>query len=153
MSHAEVPELSSPACFAHEADDAYMGYMSTGELRMWLMCLLALERAHEGALTRLDTHGVSPENAVAGAERVVESAISAIEALVRPSQGAASASSDQQLGGSMADRAYSAEDGQVALAHHIRQALPKVRDDRIGALLLGIALGHERTAALFTGAR
>ena len=42
------PEPSSPACLAHEADDAYMGYATTDELAAFLNELLEAERAGTG---------------------------------------------------------------------------------------------------------
>ena len=36
MSPAEPAEPSSPSCFAHEADDAYMGYATPAELSAFL---------------------------------------------------------------------------------------------------------------------
>ncbi|MEI6203017.1 MAG: hypothetical protein WCP68_13795 [Enhydrobacter sp.] len=32
MSPSKPPESSSPSCFAHEADDTYMGYASRAEI-------------------------------------------------------------------------------------------------------------------------
>jgi Domain of unknown function (DUF6306) len=40
-----VPEVSSPACSMHEADDAYMGYAGKDELIAFLNELLEAERA------------------------------------------------------------------------------------------------------------
>jgi hypothetical protein len=37
-------EPSSPACLAHEADDAYMGYASTAEIADFLKALAEAER-------------------------------------------------------------------------------------------------------------
>ena len=42
---ADRPEPSSPACLAHEADDAYMGYATKDELASFLNELLEAERA------------------------------------------------------------------------------------------------------------
>jgi hypothetical protein len=36
MSPSEPSEPSSPSCFAHEADDAYMGYATPAELSAFL---------------------------------------------------------------------------------------------------------------------
>ena len=41
-------EPSSPACLAHEADDAYMGYATREELAAFLNELLEAERAGTG---------------------------------------------------------------------------------------------------------
>ncbi len=41
-------EPSSPACLAHEADDAYMGYASKDEIAAFLNELLEAERAGTG---------------------------------------------------------------------------------------------------------
>jgi hypothetical protein len=38
------PEPASPACFAHEADDAYMGYASKAEIASFLKTLAEAER-------------------------------------------------------------------------------------------------------------
>jgi hypothetical protein len=37
-------EPASPACFAHEADDAYMGYASKAEITAFLRTLAEAER-------------------------------------------------------------------------------------------------------------
>ena len=42
------PEPSSPACLAHEADDAYMGYATKDEIAAFLNELLEAERAGTG---------------------------------------------------------------------------------------------------------
>ncbi len=43
------PEPNSPACLAHEADDAYMGYATKDEIAAFLNELLEAERArHRG---------------------------------------------------------------------------------------------------------
>ncbi len=42
------PEPSSPACFAHEADDSYMGYATRDEIAVFLNELLEAERAGTG---------------------------------------------------------------------------------------------------------
>ena len=44
----DQPEPSSPACLAHEADDAYMGYATKDELAAFLNELLEAERAGTG---------------------------------------------------------------------------------------------------------
>ena len=45
---ADRPDPSSPACLAHEADDAYMGYATKDELGAFLNELLEAERAGTG---------------------------------------------------------------------------------------------------------
>ena len=49
---ADRPEPSSPACLAHEADDAYMGYAKKDELAAFLNELLEAERAGTGVALR-----------------------------------------------------------------------------------------------------
>src|SRR5690349_7722299 len=44
----ERPQPASPACLAHEADDAYMGYATKDELAAFLNELLEAERAGTG---------------------------------------------------------------------------------------------------------
>lgn len=46
------PAPNSPACLAHEADDAYMGYASRDELAAFLNELLEAERAGTGVALR-----------------------------------------------------------------------------------------------------
>ena len=41
----EPKQSASPACFAHEADDAYMGFASPAEMTAFLAALAAAERA------------------------------------------------------------------------------------------------------------
>lgn len=55
------PEPSSPACLAHEADDAYMGYATRDELAAFLNELLEAERAGTGvALKSADAASGTP---------------------------------------------------------------------------------------------
>src|SRR6185295_1611809 len=44
----ERPDPASPACLAHESDDAYMGYATREELAAFLNELLEAERAGTG---------------------------------------------------------------------------------------------------------
>jgi len=41
----EPKQPSSPACFAHEADDAYMGFATEAEISSFLKALAEAERA------------------------------------------------------------------------------------------------------------
>ena len=49
---SDPKELSSPACLAHEADDAYMGFATREELAAFLNELLEAERAGTGVALR-----------------------------------------------------------------------------------------------------
>ena len=52
----EPKESSSPACLAHEADDAYMGFASTAEIAAFLKALAEAEnsgRPHAGMLREM----------------------------------------------------------------------------------------------------
>ena len=53
MSPSDPPEPSSPSCFAHEADDAYMGYASHAEIEAFLTEVRASAPAPPVARTAL----------------------------------------------------------------------------------------------------
>ncbi len=44
-AHDQPKEPSSPACLAHEADDAYMGFAAKAEVAAFLMALAEAEQA------------------------------------------------------------------------------------------------------------
>lgn len=57
MSPSQPAEPSSPSCFAHEADDSYMGYASSAEIVAFLQevraCTLRTAAAREQSIHRI----------------------------------------------------------------------------------------------------
>ena len=54
-------EPTSPACLAHEGDDAYMGFASRAEIAAFLNELLEAERAGTTVALRSAGCGVTPD--------------------------------------------------------------------------------------------
>ncbi len=158
MPQNENPELSSPACWAHEADDAYMGYASRDELLAFLNELLEAERA--GSRVTLRT---AAEVSDAGTKALIE-AVQRDEAhwcgvlmkAIQTLNGEASKRTGAFYEKAMAipglpERLAFLNRGQGWVVRKLREMLPRIRDDRIHHELAEMLAAHERNIALVEG--
>ncbi|ACK50453.1 conserved hypothetical protein [Methylocella silvestris BL2] len=151
-------EVSSPACSMHEADDAYMGFLGKDELTALLNELLEAERA-AGRVAIESTHaaGGSPITELA---RMIQRDEARWRAMLIQHIVALGGTPSSKVG-ALYDKATAAADlgeriallnrGQGWVAQKLREALPRVRDDRLRADLAEMLRSHEDNTALADG--
>ena len=147
----EVGELASPACFAHEMDDRYMGFASRAELLPALNELLEAERAGARVTLRTAREIVEPDlNALVMAIHRDEARwCGVLTKAILQLQGAPS-----QKTGAFHDKAMAITDiparlaflnrGQGWVARKLKALLPMVRNENIHADLAAMLDSHER---------
>ena len=146
-----VPELSSPVCFAKNADETYMGYASREEILKVLNALLEAERAGARVTLRTSLEAAAPEI------RTIAAAIHRDEAqwcailldAVRRLNGVPSPHTGAFYGKAMAisdlqDRLAFLNRGQAWVVKTLREVLPKIRDDELYRDLDAMLKSHER---------
>jgi hypothetical protein len=142
-------EVSSPACYAHEAADGYMGFLDRGELVEQLNVLLEAERAGAQVGAHLETDADDPElKTLARVIRADEARwcrmlIGALKALdAEPSQavgaffGKAMAISDIEARIAFVNR------GQGWVVRKLAEMLPQIRDNGLQANLRAMLVAH-----------
>ena len=151
---SKPPEPSSPACLAHEADDAYMGYATKDELAAFLNELLEAERAGTGvALRRCQTaagtkfadllHDVHHDEA-----RWCAMLLKQLKALGLPASTRIGAFQDKALAiEGLNERIAFLNRGQGWVVKKLREMLPKVRDDGLHRDLAEMLASHETNIA------
>ena len=158
-------DSSSPACLAHEADDAYMGFAGRTELAAFLNELLEAERAGTGvALKSAEAAGGT---VLAGLLRDIHRdearwcamLLKQLRALGEPASTKVGAFQEKALAiGNLAERIAFLNRGQGWVVRKLREMLPKVRDDALHRDLSDMLRSHEENiaranAALNEGAR
>ena len=141
----------------HDADNAYMGYAGKEELVVFLNELLEAERA--GARVTAGTAHASDNAAIAELMRAVQrdearwcamlaGHLKALGAVPSPAVGAfyGKAMAITDLG----ERIGFLNRGQGWVVRKLREALPRVRDDRLHADLTEMLRSHEVNIALAT---
>ncbi len=155
MTQDEHNQPSSPACWAHEADDAYMGFAPRDELLAFLNELLEAERAgsHVALRTAAEAADVETKALIEAIQRdeahwcaVLMTAIKALggEPSKRVGAFAQKAMAIVELG----ERLAFINRGQGWVVRKLREMLPKIRDDRIHQDLAEMLSAHERNIAL-----
>lgn len=132
------PKTSSPACLAHEADPAYMGYATKDELAAFLNELLEAERAGTGVALR------SAEAAAGTAfvdllrdvhkdeARWCAMLLRQLKALGMPASTKVGAFQEKALAiEALHERLAFLNRGQGWVVRKLREMLPKVRDDAL----------------------
>jgi hypothetical protein len=144
------PEPSSPACLAHEADDAYMGYATKDELAAFLNELLEAERAGTGVALRSGEaavgtrfadllHDVHHDEA-----RWCAMLLKQLKALGVPASTKIGAFQDKALAiEGLPERIAFLNRGQGWVVRKLREMLPKVRDDALHRDLTEMLRAHE----------
>jgi hypothetical protein len=131
-------EPSSPACLAHEADDAYMGYAGTEELAAFLNELLEAERAGTGvALRSAEGAGGTPfvgllRDIHRDEARWCAMLLRQLKALGVPASTRIGAFQEKALAVEpLAERIAFLNRGQGWVVKKLREMMPRVRDDAL----------------------
>ena len=145
---------ASPACLAHEGDDAYMGFASRTELAAFLNELLEAERAGTAVALR------SAEQAADGPYRDLlrdvhhdearwcAMLLKQLRALNEPASTRVGAFRDKALAiEALPDRIAFLNRGQGWVVRKLREMLPKVRDDALHRDLCEMLTAHEANIA------
>lgn len=142
-------ELASPVCYAAEADDSYMGYLGREELIAALDELLEAERAGVRVGARLvQTAGDPASLALARTIRrdearwcrMLSGALRRLGA--RPSTKVGPFYDKVMALDGFESRLALLDRGQAWVARRIKEALPKIRDDRLHADLTAMLEAH-----------
>jgi hypothetical protein len=148
------PEPSSPACLAHEGDDAYMGYATKDELAAFLNELLEAERAGTGVALRSGEAAAGTR--FAGLLRDVHHdearwcamLLKQLKALGVPASTRVGAFQEKALAiESLPERIAFLNRGQGWVVKKLREMLPKVRDDALHRDLAEMLQSHETNIA------
>ena len=144
------PEPSSPACLAHEADDAYMGYATTDELAAFLNELLEAERAGTGVALRSGEAAVGTNFADLLRDvhhdeaRWCAMLLKQLKVLGVPASTRIGAFQEKALAiPGLPERMAFLNRGQGWVVKKLREMLPKVRDDGLHRDLAEMLQSHE----------
>ena len=147
---SKPPEPSSPACLAHEADDAYMGYATKDELAAFLNELLEAERAGTGvALKSAQAAQATPylgllQDIHHDEARWCAMLLKQLKALGAPASTRIGAFQDKALAiEDLPERIAFLNRGQGWVVRKLREMLPKVRDDALHRDLTEMLQAHE----------
>ncbi|MGE0423208.1 MAG: DUF6306 domain-containing protein [Reyranellaceae bacterium] len=150
-------DTASPACSAHEMDDAYMGFAPRDELLVFLNTLLEAERAGARICQRTAHEARDAGNAnlaeLMAAVRDDEAHWCAVlSRAIRALDGEPSA-----VTGAFFDKAAAIADlpervkfinrGQGWVVRELRKTLPRIRDDALHAQMTAMLQGHETNIA------
>jgi hypothetical protein len=147
-------DLASPACFAHEASDAYMGFAPKDELIAVLNELLEAERA--GARVTAETSGHIGDAAVRALVRDIEHDearwCAMLSAAVQGLGGTPSKATGAFFDKAMAiadidERLAFLNRGQGWVVRKLNELLPRVRNERLGVALRDMLASHETNIA------
>ena len=132
------PETSSPACLAHEADDAYMGYATKDEIAAFLNELLEAERAGTGvALRSADAANGTPfvellRDIHKDEARWCAMLLRQLKTLDMPASTKVGAFQEKALAiDPLSERIAFLNRGQGWVVKKLREMMPKVRDDKL----------------------
>lgn len=141
---------SSPACLAHEADDAYMGFASRDEIAAFLNELLEAERAGTGVALRsaqaaADTPFVDLLRDVHHDEaKWCAMLLRQLKTLGAPASAKVGAFQEKALAiQDMRERIAFLNRGQAWVVRKLGEMLPKVRDDALHRDLQEMLQAHE----------
>jgi hypothetical protein len=143
-------EPSSPACLAHEADDAYMGYAPKGELAAFLNELLEAERAGTGVALRSGPAAAGTKfsdllrDVHHDEARWCAMLLKQLKALGVPASTKVGAFQEKALAiEGLPERLAFLNRGQGWVVKKLREMLPKVRDDNLHRDLTEMLQSHE----------
>ncbi len=147
---SKPPDTSSPTCYMHEADDAYMGYVTREELAAFLNELLEAERAGTGVALRsaesaLGTPFVDLLREVHEDEaRWCAMLLRQLKALGVPASTKVGAFQEKALAiEGLPERIAFLNRGQGWVVKKLREMLPRVRDDALHRDLADMLTKHE----------
>jgi hypothetical protein len=153
----ERKEPSSPACLAHEADDAYMGFATRDELAAFLNELLEAERAGTGVALR-SAEGAQGTPYLALLQDVHRDEarwcamlLKQLKALGAPASTKVGAFQDKAMAiAGLPERIAFLNRGQGWVVRKLKEMLPKVRDESLhrdlGEMLRSHEINIERAA-------
>ncbi len=143
-------EPSSPACLAHEADDAYMGFATRDELVAFLNELLEAERAGTGvALRSAEAAQGTPyvgllQDVHRDEARWCAMLLKQLKALGAPASTKIGAFQDKAMAiDALPERIAFLNRGQGWVVRKLKEMLPKVRDDALNRDLSDMLHAHE----------
>ncbi len=146
----DPPKPSSPACLAHEADPAYMGYASRDEIAAFLNELLEAERAGTGvALKSAEGAGASPFEALLrdihrDEARWCAMLLRQLKTLGMPASPRIGAFQEKAMAiEGLPERIAFLNRGQGWVVRKLREMMPKVRDDGLHRDLADMLQSHE----------
>jgi hypothetical protein len=150
----KADEFASPACLAHEMDPAYAGFLCERELAELLNALLGGERAGERVATALICDSPTAEaKALLEAVRRDEARFAAmlerliVELGATPNPHVGALYDKAMAFQSFAARLDFLNRGQAWVARMLREALPRIKDDRIHRALKSVLGAHETNVA------
>lgn len=151
---ADEPQSASPACYAREADDSYMGYASRDELLALLNELLEAERAgaRVTARTSADASDTATKSLMRDIYRDEARWCAMLLKWIAHLEGEASPNVGAFYGKCMAiadlrERLAFLNRGQGWVAKKLREMLPKTRDDAMHADFSAMLKSHEENIA------
>jgi hypothetical protein len=143
-------EPSSPACLAHEGDDAYMGFASRDELVAFLNELLEAERAGTGvALRSAEAAQGTPyvgllQDVHRDEARWCAMLLKQLKVLGAPASTRIGAFQDKAMAiDALPERIAFLNRGQGWVVRKLKEMLPKVRDDALHRDLSDMLQAHE----------
>ena len=148
--NAKPNDPSSPACLAHEADDAYMGFAPRAEIAAFLNELLEAERAGTGVALKsaADAAGTPYVDLLRDVHRDearwCAMLLKQLKVLGEPASPRIGAFQEKCLAiEGMAERIAFLNRGQGWVVKKLREMLPKVRDDSLHRDLTEMLQSHE----------
>ncbi len=146
----DPPETSSPACLAHEADDAYMGYATKAEIAAFLNELLEAERAGSGvALKSAAAAAGTPfvdllRDVHRDEARWCAMLLRQLKTLGVPASPRIGAFQEKAMAiDGLPERIAFLNRGQGWVVRKLREMMPKVRDDALHRDLADMLESHE----------
>lgn len=146
----ERPDSASPACLAHEADDAYMGYATRDDLAAFLNELLEAERAGTGVALKSAAAAAGTKFADLLRDVHQDEArwcamlLRQLKALGVPASTKIGAFEGKALAiEGLPERMAFLNRGQGWVVKKLREMLPKVRDDGLHRDLSEMLASHE----------
>jgi hypothetical protein len=145
-------EPASPACLAHEADDAYMGFASQAEIAALLNELLEAERAGaavalrsaEAAEASGSPYGKLLRDIQHDEARWCAMLLKQLQALDEPASPRIGAFLEKAMAiEGLSERIAFLNRGQGWVVRKLREMLPKVRDDGLHRALDSMLQAHE----------
>ncbi|MCW5735611.1 MAG: hypothetical protein KIS73_15890 [Enhydrobacter sp.] len=147
---ADQPEPSSPACLAHEAEEAYMGYATREEIAAFLNELLEAERAGTGvALKSAEAATGTPfadllRDVHRDEARWCAMLLKQLKVLGAPASARIGAFQGKAMAiEALPERIAFLNRGQGWVVRKLREMLPKVRDDALHRDLAEMLQGHK----------
>lgn len=146
----KTAQPSSPACYANEANDAYMGFATKAEIAVFLNELLEAERAGTGVA--LKSAGVAEGTPFADLLRDVHRdeahwcamLLKQLKAIDAPASSKVGAFEGKAMAiDGLSDRIAFLNRGQGWVVRKLKEMLPKVRDDGLHRDLSEMLQSHE----------